>query len=100
MTAETPLSGRPGEFPSTQDVQVQVIHALAGILPGVRHDSVALTVQAQLACNLSGKLKQSAEQPFSVGALGIAYRGDVTGGYHEHVHRCLRVDVAEREGIV
>ena len=41
-----PSSRWPGEFPTAEDVEVQVVDALAGIGPGIGHDPVALGVQA------------------------------------------------------
>jgi hypothetical protein len=42
-------------------MQVQMVNALAGILSGVRHNPVAITVETLLGCHLSGKGQEATE---------------------------------------
>jgi len=49
------LSRGPPHRTAAQHVQVQMIHALAAISPGIGHDPIAARIEPQLACNLRSK---------------------------------------------
>ena len=80
-------------------MQMQVIHTLPRVAAGVGHDAVALTIQALIACHFGRECQQPAEQSLAIFALGVTHRRDVPSWYHQQVHRRLRVDVPERQGM-
>ena len=90
------LTWRPGERAAAEQVDVEMIHALAAVFSGVEHQAVALGGETLVAGNLRGGPQQVAEQR-AITRIGIVQRADVFAGRHEHMHGRLRVKV--REGV-
>jgi hypothetical protein len=100
LTSVAVSTGWPAQFPTTENMQMKVIDALAGVLAGVRDDAVPVTVQAELARRLRGESKQAPQQFFAIHSSGIPHGSNVPGGNDQHVHRRLRIDIPKRHCVL
>jgi hypothetical protein len=55
------LSRRPGHWPATQQMQVQMFHRLAAVLSSVYDDAITFT-QAAFLCDIGGHPHEMAKQ--------------------------------------
>ena len=81
------------QFLAAQDVEMQVMHSLAGILAAVGYHPVAA---CQLFCgsDLGDDLKNVGNHS-TVFGVDAVHRGNVRLGNHQNVGRCLGVDVTK-----
>lgn len=85
-------------MPTADEVEVDVVHRLAGILAGIDHGTIALR-QSFAARDLGSSPVQMPEQ-FAVFFPCLRERRDVLARYYEDVNRGLRVDVRKRIAMI
>jgi len=85
----------PPHRAAAQDMQMQVIHALAAISPGIGHDPIAARIEPKFGCNLRSKGKEPAQHPLPHFALGLARGAYVGERDHQHVGRRHWLDIPE-----
>ena len=88
------LSGRPRELPASEDVEMEVPHALPGEVPVV-HDEPEVAGISGPGRDSTDDAQEVPTQRF-VPELGQLW--DMLSGHHEHVERGRRVDVVEGDG--
>jgi hypothetical protein len=82
-------------MPASEQVQMQVVHGLAAIVTRIHNNSVTL-IQLLFTGNRSGRSHQMAHQS-SVLSQRLRRRADVLFRNHEHMCRCLGIDVRESD---
>src|SRR6266852_4959123 len=93
------LTRRPMEFPTAEQVEMNVRHRLARAFFAVEHKPVAV-LQPELVGQLSGDQMHVPEQwPIFFGQVGVG-RDDLITRDDEDVDRGLRIDVAKGEALI
>ncbi len=85
-------------LPSSQQMQVKMIHGLSPIRTGVDHDAETIVEVLQLSDFISGE-KEFAEQ-FGFSRRGMCERSEVSLGDDQDMHRRLWIDVRERQHVI
>src|SRR5690606_4718366 len=81
-------------------MQVQVLHTLAGIRPGVGHNPVPVDIEAQLRGHGGGELHQPAQQLLAFSTAGVAHGGNMTGRDNQDMLGRLRVGIPEGHRLI
>jgi hypothetical protein len=92
------LARGPPHRPAAQQVQMQVINALASMRPFVEHQSVTFAVNLPLLGNSVGDFNHSGKHG-RVGSSDVVHGWDVLLGNYEHMGRCYRSDVLEGDDL-
>lgn len=90
------LARRPGEFPPSEHVEVQMPHGLAGVV-AVVHDQPEVVADASLAGDAPHRLKQLATEGLVIKLRELCH---VLPGHDQHVEGCAGEDVVDRHDVV
>src|SRR5579864_3997372 len=91
------LSRWPAHRTSAEYVHVQVIHGLPAVLVRVDHQPIARVGDALAPRHLRSQCEQPSEER---GVHCVVERTQVLSRQNQHVHRCFRIDVPNRDGII
>src|SRR5579864_99856 len=95
----SPLPGRPGHLASAEQMDMQVVHGLTAALTRVDDEAEARLVDALVLRDRLRDVEQASPQRV-LGRRQLGHRFDVLAWEHEHMDRCLRVDVADGQHLV
>src|SRR5207247_11142499 len=82
------LSGRPGKFPASEQVEVQVKDTLPGVGADIGHKTIAALIQPQFMSQFCGNHEQP-DQQSPILFCQIGNRSDMTPGDEQVVIRSL-----------
>src|SRR6266566_2945602 len=92
------LSGRPGKFPASEQVEVQVKDTLPGVGTDIGHKTVAALSEPQFISQFCGNHEQP-DQQSPILFCQIGHRSDMTPGDEQDVIRRLWINVFKRDHI-
>jgi hypothetical protein len=87
-----------GEFPASNDMQVQVKDGLPGARPVVDHQAEGIA-HTQLLGHLASDQHQVPQQHLVIGG-GVHQPGDAALGDHQYMDRCLGVNIVDRDAVL
>src|SRR6266480_4002112 len=92
------LSGRPGKFPASEQVEVQVKDTLPGVGTDIGHKTVAALIEPQCMSQFCSNHEQPGQQS-PILFCQIGHRSDMTPGDEHDVIRRLWINIFKRHHI-